>query len=351
MSTFTSLLKFKYLKIFIPIVSLLAIGYAFSLKYEKPAIKFIESLSDEQWDKAYFDFDIEEREEWDFVPVLTKPRPGIQLSELNNKQEDLLFKLVRSYLSKSGYEKTKQIISLEEVLAEISGDTEYRDPEKYHAAFYGDPRKDDPWSWSFEGHHVSLNFTVVDGKISMTPRFFGANPAIVPSGSRKGERTLKEEEDLGLQLINMMSASKRKKAIFEEEAFPDNVTGVLSKVNPLEPVGVSTREMTEEEIEILDELIHVYLSSMPEKLAEKRRKNIEIEDWDEIHFGWAGETDLGEPHYYRVQGKTFLIEFDNTQNDANHIHTVWRDFDGDFGRDLIKEHYESSDHHDHPHPH
>jgi len=227
----------------------------------------------------------------------------------------------------------------------MGGNPVVRDPEKYFTAFYGNPERDSLWAWSFEGHHISLNFTVLNDQISMAPRFFGANPAIIPAGKRKGERTLDKEEDYGLELINSMSDSQKQKALFRENAFFDITTTNAPEVDPPEPVGIEMKDLNPAQQNILVNLINEYLSAMPTDLAAKRMENLEKEEFGKIRFGWAGATNLGEPHYYRIQGKTFLVEFDNTQNNANHIHTVWRDFDGDFGRDLIREHYRTSEHH------
>uniref|UniRef100_UPI003566C824 DUF3500 domain-containing protein n=1 Tax=Mariniphaga sediminis TaxID=1628158 RepID=UPI003566C824 len=146
-----------------------------------------------------------------------------------------------------------------------------------------------------------------------------------------------------------MSASQKQTALFQENAFPDITTTNATQVNPPAPVGIAVKELNHTQQNILIKLLNEYLSAMPTELASKRMENLRKEEFEEIHFGWAGATKLGEPHYYRIQGKTFLVEFDNTQNNANHIHTVWRDFDGDFGRDLIREHYQTSDHHHNHH--
>ena len=178
----------------------------------------------------------------------------------------------------------------------------------------------------------------------MTPRFLGAAPAIIPSGYREGERTLAEEDDMGLALINSMSTEQRVKTIFSSKPYYEIVTSNATEVGPLSPIGIAMRELNEQQQNQLKELITVYLSTMPEPLAQQRMKQIELEDFSEIRFGWAGATVLGEGHYYRIQGTTFLIEFDNTVGNANHIHTVWRDFNGDFGKDIIKEHYSQESH-------
>lgn len=306
---------------------------------------FLNSLNPDQKKKAVLPFDEASREKWHYLPSTMFDREGIQLNELTKEQKDLAFKLLESHLSKTGYNKTLQIIELEKVLAEIENNPRTRDPEKYHIAFYGNPASDRQWAWSFEGHHISLNFTVFDDKISIAPRFLGANPATIDGGKRKGERTLADEEDLGLELINSLSADQKQMATIQNSTFFDIVTRNKSEVSPFDSFGIKAKALSKTQQDTLQKLINVYLSVMPKELAEKRSNNLKEEEFDKISFGWAGATENRKPHYYRIQGKTFLIEFDNTQNNANHIHSVWRDFDGDFGRDLIREHYKKSDHH------
>lgn len=318
---------------------------AFNLFKSKPETNFLNSLTKEQRKKTQLQFDNMSRVSWHFLPGAMWPRNGIQLGELNETQKELLFELLQSHLSETGYNKVRKIMSLENVLLELGqGDAEFRDSEKYSVAFYGDPEKDSLWAWSFEGHHLSLNFTIVNDKISMSPRFMGASPATIMEGERKGERTLANEEDYGMKLINSLSKDQKEKAIFQKNSYVDIVTMNASEIGPLSPVGINVRDLTSDQKSILISLLHEYLSTMPSDLAEKRMENLKSEEFDNILFGWAGSTNSGNPHYYRIQGKSFLVEFDNTQNNANHIHLVWRDFEGDFGRNLIKEHYEHSHH-------
>jgi hypothetical protein len=236
-------------------------------------------------------------------------------------------------------------MSLENVLLEISGDSIMRNPDKYSVAFYGNPEKDSLWSWSFEGHHLSLNFSILNGNTSISPRFLGASPATILSGSRNNERTLHKEEDLGLDLINALSKEQKEMAIIQDKSSLSIVTKNAIEVDPLYPAGIKYEALNSSQQDVFLKLLYEYLSTVPEIEAKKRMDKIKNEEMDEVRFGWAGATNSGEGHYYRIQGKSFLIEFDNSQNNANHIHTVWRDFDGDFGRDLIKEHYMNSDHH------
>lgn len=332
------------------IILITAVLFAFKADKSDQASTFLNSLNKEQRNKAQLSFDTSSKYDWHYLPATMYPRAGIALYELNSAQKKLFFTLLQSSLSETGYAKTQQIISLENILAELSGDKVRRDPEKYYAAFYGNPVKDSLWSWSFQGHHLSLNFTVLNGETSIAPRFLGANPAIVKKGPRKGERTLAKEDDLGLELINSCSVEQKQKAIFKQESFKDIVTKNSAEVEPLQAVGIKMKELNETQQTVLFQLIDEYLATMPDELATERLEKLKKEETDEIRFAWAGATKLGEGHYYRIQGKSFLIEFDNTQfdterNKANHIHSVWRDFDGDFGRDLIREHYQSSGHH------
>ena len=311
---------------------------------ESRAMVFLSSLNTEQRKKAQMPLEDSSRERWHYLPSTFWTRAGIQLKDLSPDQKELAFELLKSHLSKSGYDKARQVIELEKILAVVENNPRSRDPEKYHVAIYGNPAKDKVWAWSFEGHHLSLNFTIVDKEVAIAPRFFGANPATIDSGERKGERTLAEEADLGLKLVNSLTDDQKQKALLQEETFRDIVTGNKAKVEPLSPEGIKASEFEKPQKDVLLKLINVYLSSMPEKLARVRAENLRNEELEEIRFSWAGATVPRKPHYYRIQGKTFLIEFDNTQNSGNHIHSVWRDFDGDFGRDLIREHYEVSDH-------
>tara|TARA_R110000868_G_C10944758_1_gene767364 strand:- start:2451 stop:3449 length:999 start_codon:yes stop_codon:yes gene_type:complete len=318
---------------------------SFSNAQSNTAIDFFESLNEDQRDKANLAFNDLNRETWHFLPAVSVAREGISLLELDEEQKVLAFNFLKTHLSEAGYKKIQSIISLENILAEISGDPVYRDPLKYHITIYGNPEKDKIWSWSFEGHHISLNFTISEGKTSFSPRFLGSNPGMIKKGKRKGERVLNKEEDLAFKLINSMTTEQLKQTIFQTTSFEEIVTRNESKVAPLSSVGIQVKLLDENQQSILVSLIEVYLATIPTNLAKERFRAIKIAEFDDIHFGWAGSTDISKGHYYRIQGDTFLIEFDNTQNNANHVHTVWRDFYGDFGRDLIKEHYDNSEHH------
>ena len=309
------------------------------------AMAFVNSLSDMQKQKAVFTFEEMNRYEWHYLPAAMVLRSGIGIKDLDSTQKQLLYDLLKVYLSNEGYTRTQNIMSFEYLLKELEPNNPIRIPENYYAAIYGSPNKDSTWGWKFSGHHVALNFTVVNGQLAFAPFFFGVYPAEVKDGPKKGMRIIKDEEDLGFKLVNSLNVEQKQKALFQLKAFSDIVTTNSQQVGPLKPVGIFARDMTHEQKTVLNKLIVAYLSSMPAEIAKIRMRKITTEDMDAIRFGWAGGTVSGKPHYYRIQGKTFLIEFDNTQSNANHIHTVWRDFNGDFGADLLKEHYHISRHH------
>lgn len=309
------------------------------------ANEFLNSLNSDQKQKALIEFDDETRTRWHYFPSTMYSREGIPLKELNSSQKKLVHKLLQTYLSVNGYKKATDAIKVEGILKDLTNSPATRNNELYYTTFYGKPSSDKPWGWSFEGHHLSLNFTVEGNNISYVPIFYGANPAIVKSGPDKGFRSLKNEEDMGLKLIGMLDASQQEKAIFSSSTSGDIESKNNSEISPLKQKGIAVSEMNAEQQKVLFELINEYISSAPKNVAEIRTNTIKSEEIKDIYFAWAGETKLEKAHYYSIQGKTFLIEFDNTQNNANHIHAVWRNFDGDFGRDLIKEHLNSSHHH------
>ncbi len=308
------------------------------------ADEFLNSLSSSQKEKALIEFEDDTRTKWHYFPATSYSREGIPLKELNLKQKKLVHQLLQTYLSKSGYKKATTAIEVEGILRDLTNSPVRRDPELYYVTFYGSPSIEKIWGWSFEGHHLSLNFTIDNNHVSYVPIFYGANPAIVKSGPKKGFRSLVNEEDMALKLINMLDTEQQQKAIFSNATFSDIRTGNASKISPLKNEGITASEMNTSQQKVLFELINEYASSAPKNVAEIRLNTIKSEEIENIYFAWAGKTELGKSHYYRIQGKTFLIEFDNSQNDANHIHAVWRDFDGDFGRDLIKEHYQNAHH-------
>lgn len=340
--------------VFSSLIALLFIGYSLvgtiakmrsAAAMSDAANKFLASLNVEQKAKAHFDFDSEKRTEWFFVP--RNERKGLPLKEMNEQQRKLAMDFLRTGLSAAGYQKATTIISLENVLRELEGPkrTWPRDPELYHVGIYGTPGARDRWGWSFEGHHMSLNFTVVKGElIANAPAFMGSNPAEVRQGERKGLRVLAGEEDKGRALVQSLDDKQKAVAIFDAKAPADILTVNKLKVDPLKPEGLSFGQLNKQQKELFNQLLEVYLDRMLDDVAAERRAKLKAGGMEKIYFAWAGGVNRGDLHYYRVQGPTFLIEYDNTQNDGNHIHSVWRDFNGDFGADLLREHYKSSPH-------
>ncbi|MBA4148440.1 MAG: DUF3500 domain-containing protein [Verrucomicrobia bacterium] len=303
---------------------------------------FLESLSPEARAQAVQEFKSDNRHNWHYVP---RERQGLPLKELNKKQHDLLHALLDSALSQRGYIKATTIVALEQILYEMENKSPVRDPGAYCITFFGEPSETETWGWRFEGHHLSINLTLAKGKfVSGTPIFFGANPAEVKSGTGKEMRPLAQEEDLGRKLVNALDDEQRRSAIFSDKAPREIFTRAARTVKPLEQQGIAFGEMNREQGEIFLNLIKEYIYRYRDAIADEDWKKIRAAGLEHIHFAWAGGIEKGEGHYYRVQGPTFLLEYDNTQNDANHVHTVWRDFENDFGADILKQHYERDSH-------
>jgi len=308
--------------------------------------KWLASLSAEQRDRAVFPFDSEERLRWHYVPNETFPRKGLTIKDMNESQRALAHDLLKTGLSARGYLTATSIMELEKVLRAIEGGVRMaRDHEAYLFSVFGTPGDKQAWGWRFEGHHLSVRFDVVGAKLtSSSPAFFGSNPAEVREGPQKGTRVLGAEEDAGRALLDSLDAAERATAILPIEAPGDILTTTKVTVDPLSPIGIKASALTKPQRDLLMSLIDVYAGLMASEVAAERMDRLKKAGLDNIAFAWAGETEKGKKHYYRLQGPTFLVEYDNTQNDGNHIHSVWRDFNGDFGRDLLREHLKSNPH-------
>jgi hypothetical protein len=303
---------------------------------------FLDSLSPEQKQKAQMSFDAEERLNWFYTPV---PRKGLTLKEMSDAQRNAAMSLLRAGLSEKGYSKAETIRALEDVLAEIEKNPTRRDKTLYYFSIFGEPGPKNTWGWRYEGHHLSQNWTVVNGTaLATTPQFFGANPAEVRMGPQKGTRALAAEEDLGYELLNALDARQRETAIIDPKAPDDMLTTNTREAAIQADKGLAYAQMNDKQKALLVKLIEENASAQPEAIARERLAKLRAAGLDKIKFAWMGGLEKGQGHYYRVQGPTFLIEFDNTQNDANHIHLVWRDFKGDWGRDLLAEHYKTAPH-------
>ena len=218
-----------------------------------------------------------------------------------------------------------------------------RDPGRYFVSVFGTPSNKETWGWRIEGHHVSLHFDVINGRlVSSTPTFFGSNPAEIREGPQTGTRILGEQEDAARALLGALDESQRAKAVINTVALNDIVTGNKLDIEPLSPVGLTGDAMNAKQRDMLVKLIEIYASKMADDIASERMAKIKKAGIEKIGFAWAGEAERGKRHYYRIQGPTFLIEHDNSQNNGNHVHSIWRDFAGDFGRDLLREHIKTA---------
>jgi hypothetical protein len=302
------------------------------------ANRLLNSFSEDQLDEIKFEFKNNERFEWHYIP---RGREGIAIRDFSDNKKELLKDLLNASLSKQGVKKTEGVLVLESVLYDLSGQSSFRDPGKYFVTFFGTPGKIKPWGWRFEGHHLSLNFTVAgDSVIVSTPMFFGANPSEVQQGIHSGLRVLKFEEDYARDLVISLDPKQFDEALIDEDAPGDIITGNDERIDPLNPEGIQASKLKSDQLEILMRLIKEYIANSNPEQAEQRYFELMTSNINEIYFAWAGGTKKGQPHYYRIQSNTFLIEYDNTQDNAKHIHSVWRSFKNDFGGDLLKKHYE-----------
>lgn len=301
---------------------------------------FLSMLTPEIKAKAQFAYTDEERSNWNFVPL---PRKGATFHDLNETQQAALLELIRNSLSEQGFQKAKTIMAHELILRGVEGRGEndnYRDPQKYYISIFGTPAKDKVWGWRLEGHHLSLNFSSVNGMVdASTPSFMGSNPAIVPSGPNKGLQILKEETELGYQFMRSLSEEQQQKAIFSDKALPEIVTSNARKASALEPKGILFGSLSKEQKTAFEELLNLYVKNYQFGFANKLMEKIRKAGMDNLSFAWAGSLQQGEGHYYRIQGPMLLIEYDNTQSNANHVHTAVRDLTNDFAEDILREHY------------
>jgi len=291
--------------------------------------------------KLVWAFNDPERFNWHFIP---RERKGLPFKDMTEPQRQAAMALLKTGLSASGYSKAETVRSLENVLA-AAGGTIVRDPELYFFTVFGTPGTGN-WAWRYEGHHLAQNWTIVSGKaIATSPQFFGANPAEVPDGPMKGTRALKGEADLAWALLGSLTDDQKKTAVTSPTAPPDIVTMNSRTAAIQENSGVALSSLNDRQKAMLMGLIEEHAAAQSKELAAARMARVKA-DAASIRFAWMGATALapGAGHYYRIQGASFLIEYDNTQNRANHQHIVWRDFKGDFGDDLLAAHYAASPH-------
>ncbi len=298
---------------------------------------FLASLDAAERQKAQFPFEAEERYNWHFIP---RDRQGIPLKAMAPAQRDAAFALLRTGLSQKGFTKAEAIRSLEIILKELENGSPRRDTELYYVTIFGEPGSE-RWGWRYEGHHISQNWTIVGGKpASTSPGFFGANPAMVLDGPRKGFRALPVEGDLAFELLGSLTDDQRRQAIVGDKAPNDILTSNARTAAIQDNAGLAASAMTEKQRALLRTLVEEHAAAQAPALAAERVAKARAEDPAAIRFAWMGATEsgVGHAHYYRIQGRSFLVEYDNAQNNANHQHIVWRDFNGDFGADLLGDH-------------
>ncbi len=313
------------------------------------AAMFLETLSTGQREAATFPFAGDERYVWNYTPVT---RNGLLIKDMDDGQRQAAWELMATGLSDSGNKTAHQIISIEKELGESeqmenSGGRWTRNTELYWFSVFGEPGGSGPWGWRLGGHHVCLHYTIVNGDlVTPNPLFFGSNPANVKHGDREGLRTLGDEEDLARALVTGLSSDLRSVAVVDPEAPADILTKSYRSADPgATPAGLAYSRMDGDSREQLINLIRLYVNRPSDDLAGNVWSKIEGAGFDGITFAWAGPTERWQGHYYAIKGSEFLIEYDNTQNGANHIHSVFRDYQNDFGEDLLAAHYAGSTHH------
>jgi hypothetical protein len=303
------------------------------------ANRYLALLDDRQRRQVLIAFDSANRVDWHYIP---RSRSGLSLGEMSAAQSDAARALFATVLNEQGLRLLDGVRLLEGVLREQQGS--WRDPGRYYLSVFGTPGRF-PWGWRFEGHHLSVNVTELGphGQI-VAPLFMGANPARVPSGPRAGLRLLAAEEDLAFELLQMLDPQQRARATIAAQTFGDIVTGNDPTVTPMTFAGLPAAEMTIGQQRQLRRLLEVYAGRMADSSAQRQLERINDAGFERLHFAWAGAHQPGNPHYYRIHGPTVLVEYDNSQGSANHIHSVWRDLESDFGGDLLRKHYAQQPH-------
>ena len=299
---------------------------------------FLASLEDAQKKVASFDFKDTERENWHFIPM--NDRKGLRLDAMRPHQRHLAFGLLATGLSQKGFMTASQIMTLEQILQDRGESAEVRNPEKYHVSIFGVPSQTDVWGWRFEGHHISLNFSLLGDQIIGLPAFFGTNPAELRKGPLKGMRPLGEIEDAARSLAEKLIEGGSS-PVFSNEAPKEILTAQDRVALAQEIQGVASSEMTGENLKSLLGIIYLVADFQRREVSNENLHLISITQRKKLHFAWGGSLKKGEGHYFRIQGTNFMIEYANTQNDANHAHLVWRDLENDFARDSLKEHYQA----------
>lgn len=316
-----------------------AIGQSTTI--ESSANRFLASLNDDQAAKARYTFEDAERVNWHFVP---RERNGLSFNDMNEAQRQAALDLLKGSLSDQGFQKARNIMALENVLREVENrpaDDKYRDPLNYYITVFGNPGEKNIWGWRLEGHHISINFSSADGEIvSSTPTFWGSNPGVVRTGRYTGRQVLRLETDLGFTLVNSLDINQARIAVISTKAPSDIITGNQRNAELQEQEGLGFAKMNAQQKSLFLQLLNVYVKNYQLGFSKRLMDKIERAGIENLSFAWAGSLQPGAGHYYRIQGPMLLIEYDNTQNNANHVHTVVRDLTNDFADDILREHYQ-----------
>ena len=282
-----------------------------------------------------------QRESWHYVP---RNRPGIALREMSAPQVAAAWDLLGSLLSARGLTQVRRTLMLEAVLGQLTRNPQFRDHGNYALVIFGDPAGTAPWAWRFEGHHLSLTTVVAsDHGVAVTPVFFGANPATVPGPhAHAGFRLLGAEEDAAFGLVRSLEGDVRSQAIIADRSLGDIVSGPGREASLRRYEGVPLARLNEAQRDGVMGVLERYAGTMREEVASAALAKMREAGLENLHFAWAGSATPGRPHYFRVHGPTALVEYDNTQNNANHVHSVWIDPQSVFGRDLLKAHYQGA---------
>lgn len=331
------------MKLFAALVSLLVSLYVNGQSLSADANKFVHSLSPQQRKITLFDFESDERYNFHYFPI--DDRKGLPLDQMSDQQKKDAFRLLNNALTDATIKKVQDIIELEVILKALENrkaDDHFRDPGKYYLAIFGTPGENNIWGWRFEGHHVSFNFSSKNNSIvAGTPGFLGSNPAIVQNGAQKGKEILRKEKDLALSLLHSLSNTQLQSALIDSIAPGEILTGNKRKAILENPSGISYSALSDQQRDQLLQLIQLYINRYKKPFADSMIEEIKKAGYGKLKFAWAGHTKTGpgHPHYYRITGPTIIIEYDNTQNNGNHVHTVVRDLLHDYGGDELLEHY------------
>ena len=356
--------RIKFPRVAVAAVLLAAWGAGITLSSQRSALsgaatamtaaasKWLEALTPEQRQQATFAIDAEEKVRWNFIPTNMFPRKGVPWKEMTEPQRKLAHELLKAGLSQKGYLTATAIMELEVLLHAIENSdgrkgANVRDPELYFFTIFGAPSAKSAWGWRVEGHHLSLHFTIANNTaVANTPAFFGTNPAEVRvEGPKRGPAAPRHDGRCGAGADgDIRQTRSAHQAIYDKVAPGDILTRNNPTFEALSPGGVTAASLKPAQRDLLMKLIETYTVQMADDVAADRLAKIKQAGVDKVTFAWAGETEVGKKHYYRIQGPTFLVEYDDTQNDGNHVHSVWRDFTGDFGRDLLREHVKGVPH-------